>query len=55
MASDKFLKFYRGASAPTDAAVGAIFFDTANREIKVKTGAGASAWEAYAGKITDVV
>lgn len=55
MASDKLLKFYRGASAPTDAAVGTIFFDTANREIKVKTGAGASAWEAYAGKITDVV
>ena len=55
MASDKLIKFFRGASAPTNAQIGAIFFDTDTREIKVKTGTANDAWEAYAGKIKDVV
>lgn len=45
------LKFYRGVSAPSNAIIGSIFFDTNTREIKVKT--GDSTWESYAGKITD--
>lgn len=47
------LKFYRGASAPSNAIIGSIFFDTTTKEIKVKT--GDSTWEAYAGKISNVV
>lgn len=45
------LKFYRQSAQPTNAAVGAIWFDVTNRTIQVKTNAG---WEPYAGKIQDV-
>lgn len=49
MADNKFLKFYKGASA-TNAEVGAIWFDTANRLIKVKIAeSGDNMWQAYSG------
>lgn len=51
MATDKSLKFFRAAEAPASAAVGAIWFDTTNRTIQIKT--GASSWEPYAGKLND--
>lgn len=49
MADNKFLKFYKGASA-TNAEVGAIWFDTTNRLIKVKIAeSGDNMWQAYSG------
>lgn len=45
------LKFYRQSAQPTEAVVGAIWFDVTNRTIQVKTNTG---WEPYAGKIQDV-
>ena len=50
MASDKTLKFFKGASAPSSAAIGAVWFDTTNRLINVKVAAtGDNQWEAYSG------
>ena len=49
MANNKFLKFYKGASA-ANAEVGAIWFDTTNRLIKVKIAeSGDNMWQAYSG------
>ena len=44
------LKFYKKAQAPADAAVGAIWFDTTNHTIQVKTETG---WDKYAGALND--
>lgn len=50
MTSDKTLKFFKGASAPSTAAIGAVWFDTTNRLINVKVAAtGDNQWEAYSG------
>ena len=44
------LKFYKSASAPASAATGAVWFDTTNHTIQVKTAAG---WDKYAGALND--
>lgn len=44
------LKFYKKAQAPADAAAGAIWFDTTNHTIQVKTDTG---WDKYAGALND--
>lgn len=44
------LKFYKSASAPTSAAAGAIWFNSQNHTIQVKTDAG---WDKYAGALND--
>lgn len=50
MASDKTLKFYKKATAPSAAAVGSVWFDTTNRLINVKVAAsGDKQWESYSG------
>ena len=50
MASDKTLKFYKAAAAPSTAAIGSVWFDTANRLINVKVAAsGDKQWESYSG------
>lgn len=50
MASDKTLKFYKSASAPTAAAIGSVWFDTANRLISVRVAeSGENQWQSYSG------
>lgn len=50
MASDKTLKFYKAAAAPSTAAIGSVWFDTANRLINVKVSdSGDKQWESYSG------
>lgn len=50
MASDKTLKFYKAAAAPSTAAIGSVWFDTTNRLINVKVAAsGDKQWESYSG------
>lgn len=50
MASDKTLKFYKKATAPSAAAVGSVWFDTTNRLINVKVSeSGDKQWESYSG------
>ena len=44
------LKFYKKSQAPADAAAGAIWFDTTNHTIQVKTDTG---WDKYAGALND--
>ena len=44
------LKFYKSASAPAAAATGAVWFDTTNHTIQVKTATG---WDKYAGALND--
>lgn len=48
MATNKQLKFFKGASAPTAPAAGMIWFCTDDRTIRVYTG---SEWEKYAGLV----
>lgn len=44
------LKFFKGSSAPEAAIIGAIWFDTENRLIKVKVAdSGENMWQAYSG------
>lgn len=50
MASDKNLKFYKKSTAPSGAALGSVWFDTANRLINVKVAdSGDNQWESYSG------
>lgn len=50
MASDKTLKFYKKSTAPSGAALGSVWFDTANRLINVKVAdSGDKQWESYSG------
>ncbi len=44
------LKFYKSASAPAAAATGAVWFDTTDHTIQVKTATG---WDKYAGALND--
>ena len=44
------LKFYKKAQAPANAVAGAIWFDTTNHTIQVKTETG---WDKYAGALND--
>ena len=48
MATNKQLKFFKGASAPSTPAAGMIWFCTSDRTIRVYTG---SEWEKYAGLV----
>lgn len=51
MANNKQLKFYKQSTAPATPSVGAIWFCTADRTIRVYTGATSEAWEKYAGLV----
>ena len=51
MATNNQLKFYKQSTAPTTPSVGAIWFCTADRTIRVYTGATPEAWEKYAGLV----
>ena len=48
MATTNQIKFYKGQSQPTSATVGAIWFSTEDRTIRVYTG---TEWEKYAGLV----
>lgn len=50
MATNKQLKFFKGASAPANPSLGAIWFNTTNRTVNVYVG-GESLWEKYAGLV----
>lgn len=45
------IKFFRGSSAPTDAAIGALWFNPSNNEIRVYNG---TTWEQYSGLVKNV-